>query len=31
MFKVIVWATDGSPVAGHALPIAKDLAKNNGA
>lgn len=31
MFKVIVWATDGSSQAERALPFAKDLAKANGA
>src|SRR5262245_9515286 len=31
MFKVIVWATDGSSRAEQALPFAKELAKANGA
>lgn len=31
MFKSIVWATDGSSGAEHALPFAKDIAKANGA
>jgi nucleotide-binding universal stress UspA family protein len=31
MFKVIVWATDGSPAAERALPPARWLAKNSGA
>lgn len=30
MFKVIVWATDGSPAAGAALPFVKQLAETNG-
>jgi nucleotide-binding universal stress UspA family protein len=31
MFKVIIWATDGSSQAKRALPFAKDLAQANGA
>jgi nucleotide-binding universal stress UspA family protein len=31
MFKVIVWATDGSSQAERALPFAKELARANGA
>ena len=31
MFKVIVWATDGSSAAEQALPYAKGLAQANGA
>ena len=31
MFKVIVWATDGSPAAERALPLARWLAKSSGA
>ena len=31
MFKVIVWATDGSPSAEDALPLAAGLAKSSGA
>jgi len=31
MFKTIVWATDGSPNADHALPVAKALAQEHGA
>ena len=31
MFKVIIWATDGSREAEHALRYAKDLAKDEGA
>jgi nucleotide-binding universal stress UspA family protein len=31
MFDVIVWATDGSPAANEAFPLARDLAKTNGA
>ena len=31
MFKVIIWATDGSSQAERALPFAKDLAQANGA
>jgi nucleotide-binding universal stress UspA family protein len=31
MFKVIVWATDGSRLADHALPLAKGLAESSGA
>jgi nucleotide-binding universal stress UspA family protein len=31
MFKVIVWATDGSPSAEHALPLAAGLARSSGA
>jgi nucleotide-binding universal stress UspA family protein len=31
MFKVIIWATDGSREAEHALPYAKDLANADGA
>jgi nucleotide-binding universal stress UspA family protein len=31
MFNVIVWATDGSPTAERALPIARWLAKSSGA
>lgn len=30
MFKTIVWATDGSPNADHALPVAKALAQEHG-
>jgi len=31
MFKVIVWATDGSSKAAQAFPLAKNLAQANGA
>jgi nucleotide-binding universal stress UspA family protein len=31
MFKTIVWATDGSETASHALPFALDLIKRDGA
>jgi nucleotide-binding universal stress UspA family protein len=31
MFKVIIWATDGSSGAEQALPLAKGLAQANGA
>ena len=31
MFKVIVWATDGSPAAERALPLARWLAESSGA
>jgi nucleotide-binding universal stress UspA family protein len=31
MFKMIIWATDGSSQAERALPLAKELAKANGA
>jgi nucleotide-binding universal stress UspA family protein len=31
MFKVIIWATDGSKAAGQALPYAKGLAQADGA
>ena len=31
LFKTIMWATDGTPNADHALPYAKALAQQNGA
>jgi nucleotide-binding universal stress UspA family protein len=31
MFDVIVWATDGSPAANDAFPLARELAKTSGA
>jgi len=30
-FRTIIWATDGSNVADHAMPFARDLAKTDGA
>ena len=31
MFKKVIWATDGSDAADHALPLAKTLARESGA
>jgi nucleotide-binding universal stress UspA family protein len=31
VFNTIIWATDGSPAADHALPVAKTLARDPGA